>query len=109
MITPLEIQRRPSGLFLRWSDQSSGEIPAHTLRQGCPCAECREMRGDTSHQKPLAAKKSLLRVIEHTRDEELRIEKIWAVGNYALGIAWGDGHNSGIYRYELLRELGGVP
>jgi DUF971 family protein len=41
--------------------------------------------------------------------EELKIDRIWAVGNYALGVAWGDGHNSGIYRFELLRDLVGLP
>jgi DUF971 family protein len=28
------------------------------------------------------------------------------VGSYALQITWADGHNDGIYSYELLRRLG---
>jgi DUF971 family protein len=28
------------------------------------------------------------------------------VGAYALQITWADGHNDGIYSYELLRRLG---
>jgi DUF971 family protein len=27
------------------------------------------------------------------------------VGNYALQLTWADGHNSGIYSWEYLREL----
>lgn len=30
---------------------------------------------------------------------------IQSVGNYALQIAWSDGHNTGIYRYDYLRLL----
>jgi DUF971 family protein len=28
------------------------------------------------------------------------------VGSYAVQITWADGHNDGIYSYELLRRLG---
>jgi DUF971 family protein len=28
------------------------------------------------------------------------------VGNYAYSIAFSDGHNTGIYTFDLLRELG---
>ncbi|MEC5384020.1 gamma-butyrobetaine hydroxylase-like domain-containing protein [Aurantimonas sp. C2-6-R+9] len=31
--------------------------------------------------------------------------RIWSVGNYALGIAFSDGHNSGIYTFPALREI----
>ena len=32
--------------------------------------------------------------------------QIRPVGRYALQIAWSDGHDSGIYPFERLRELG---
>jgi len=51
-------------------------------------------------------KSSLLRVVEHEKQEELQLERIWGVGNYAIGMVWGDGHDSGIYTYFYLRELG---
>jgi ATP-binding protein involved in chromosome partitioning len=31
---------------------------------------------------------------------------ISGIGNYAIGIDWNDGHNSGIYSFEHLRFLG---
>jgi len=37
------------------------------------------------------------------------LKEIWAVGQYALGMSWGDGHNTGIYTFDFLRELGGEP
>lgn len=48
----------------------------------------------------------MLTVIEHTATEQLTLTEIWGVGNYALGIAWADGHSSGIYSFEYLYELG---
>lgn len=33
-------------------------------------------------------------------------ENVELVGRYALRILWRDGHQTGIYDYELLRRLG---
>jgi DUF971 family protein len=30
------------------------------------------------------------------------------VGHYALQLKWGDGHDSGIYLFEQLKELGNL-
>jgi len=30
------------------------------------------------------------------------------VGNYAYGLTFSDGHDTGIYTFELLRELGSL-
>jgi DUF971 family protein len=107
IITPTEIKRSgEGGLEIAWNDGKRSRLSSETLRKNCPCAVCREERGDSSHGAPLSPKKSLLRVIEHTSDEQLRLVEIWAVGNYAVGMRWGDGHDTGIYKYELLRDLG---
>lgn len=109
---PTEIRRiKGIGLSVRWSDGRVDEISNLTLRTNCPCASCREAKGDTSHALPLTGnsaapkKKSLLKVIEHSATEELTLVQIWGIGNYALGVSWADGHNSGIYSFEVLREL----
>lgn len=104
---PIELKRvLNQGLFTRWSDDVSFEIPSETLRSHCPCATCLQQRGDTSHAKPLmSSKSSLLKVIEHTKGEQIQLISIWTVGNYALGIEWGDGHKTGIYTWGLLRSL----
>ena len=63
-------------------------------------------RGDDSHANPLTAKKkSIFKIIEHTSEESLTLTQIWGVGNYALGLKWADGHDSGIYTYEFLGGL----
>jgi fused signal recognition particle receptor len=37
---------------------------------------------------------------------EDELADIALVGNYGLKVVWGDGHDTGIYRFELLRGLG---
>jgi DUF971 family protein len=105
-LSPREIRRNESnGLVISWTDGLVQEISSATLRSQCPCAECREKRGDDGHSKPLTPKKRALRVIESSLDQELSLEQIWAVGQYAIGLRWGDGHDSGIYTFEYLRSL----
>ena len=41
-------------------------------------------------------------------DQPMRVVGMKPVGNYAYGIEFSDGHDTGIYTFELLRELGTV-
>lgn len=113
---PVEIRRLSAelappngGLSLRWSGGGEGFINAETLRRSCPCASCNEIRGDSSHSKPLSTGGSRLKVISAPLEESLRLDAIWPVGNYALGIRWGDGHETGIYTFPFLRTLESTP
>jgi DUF971 family protein len=104
--SPREIKRNGSnGLVITWTDGSLQELSSATLRSQCPCAECREKRGDEGHAKPLTPKKKALRVIQSSLEQELSLAAIWAVGQYAIGLRWEDGHDSGIYTFEYLRGL----
>lgn len=104
---PKEFRRvGPNGLKIIWEDQLVQEIPSLVLRQNCPCASCKQARGDTTHNMPITGKKNLLRIVESTSQEQTSLEEIWPVGQYALGIKWGDGHQTGIFTYSLLRTLG---
>ena len=106
-LVPTEIRRdAKAGLTISWRDGTISKIPTNLLRRECPCASCNERRGDTSHAQPLTTKKRALSVIHNTLEEELDLQEIWAVGQYALGMRWGDGHESGIYPFTLLLELG---
>jgi DUF971 family protein len=105
---PSEIKRNDSkGITITWQDGITSAITAALLRSSCPCAACKEKRGDTSHAKPLTAKKRSLTIVEASLDQELDLKEIWGIGNYAIGLRWGDGHDSGIYTFEYLRELSG--
>jgi DUF971 family protein len=89
----------PDRLRIDWSDGSAREYAARELRDGCPCATCREKR---SHPQP----PPLLPVLSAAETQPLVIRAMAPVGNYAYSIAFSDGHDSGIYTIEYLRELG---
>lgn len=120
-VVPVEVKRltkedsqaqtatpRGTGLEITWSNGVRSVIPSEVLRTHCPCATCLEKRGNITHQKPLAEKprSSLLRVIKATANEETNLTQIWSIGNYALGLLWEDKHETGIYTFSLLQELG---
>jgi DUF971 family protein len=76
--TPKKIKKlSPGELMIVWADGKESHYLAPRLRGMCPCASCKdEMTG-------------------------IRI-----VGQYALQFEWSDGHRTGIYTFEYLRELG---
>jgi DUF971 family protein len=90
--TPTEV-RAPLGapwFEVAWADTATLRLPNPILRGYCPCAGCQGHSGRTGF---LAG-----------HDSELR--EIATVGNYALRLVWGDGHGSGIYTFQFLRQLG---
>ena len=39
---------------------------------------------------------------------DIRLTRVWSVGNYALGLAFSDGHDTGIYTFDHLRGMQGA-
>jgi len=39
---------------------------------------------------------------------DIRITRIWSVGNYALAMTFSDGHGTGIYTFNSLRAMPGT-
>lgn len=99
------IESSGSGLCVTWSTGETTVLSSTLLRISCPCATCEEKRGARSHEKPLSTRKTALRVLAADLSQELDLKEIWSIGNYAIGIRWGDNHDTGIYSYEVLREL----
>ena len=81
-------------LFVKWDDGSENRIKLADLRRNCPCALCAAEREEQG---------SLY--IPIFSDEQLTINNIELVGNYAVGISWKDNHNTGIYNFEQLKRL----
>ena len=81
-------------LYIKWDDDIESTIELKTLRRLCPCATCSEQRfNQSSSYIPLYF------------EDQIKVEKIFAVGSYAVGVAWKDGHNTGIYEFPLLRQI----
>lgn len=89
---PVEVRRLAAERTLRvtWRDGHVSAYPYAYLRGWCPCALCQGHGGER-------------RFVEGGGDAELK--GISVVGNYALGLTWADGHETGIYSYRYLRDL----
>ena len=92
--TPTAIRRRdPTRIVIEWSDGHVSTFSTPQLRGVCPCAACvNELTGERMHDPRTVAAD-----LEHT---DVRI-----VGNYAIALRFGDGHDTGIFTWELLRRL----
>ena len=89
---PLALDFDATGLMIRWPDRTQ-TIDARELRLACNCAACRD---EISGKRLLAPASVALDVVP---------TRIWSVGNYAFGIAFSDGHQSGIYPLAMLRGI----
>ena len=99
---PLSIQRcEDGGLEITWSDDSRRRYNATKLRENCPCATCREKQRLPQEEKPLS-----LPIVSGDNPGPLSITAMKPLGSYAYGIAFSDGHDTGIYQLEMLYRLG---
>jgi len=80
-------------LHVQWRDGAEFWLPLVELRAECGCAHCvDEMTGQ--------------RLIDISDiDPEITIKELKLVGNYCVKIYWSDGHNTGLFTWELLRRL----
>ena len=94
-MSPTKIKIRDNEfLDITWSDGKTRSIKLSNLRNNCPCAVCIAEKDEWS--------KSYIPLYTL---EQLKITKIEIIGNYALGIKWEDGHDTGLYDYNYLLQL----
>lgn len=100
------ISDRPAGitadrtqrvLTITWQDGHLSRYPYAGLRAVCPCVECRG--GHAFMGAPPDP-----RIVRDTPDDDIQLLQIERVGSYALQFTWSDGHSTGIYTWELLRQ-----
>ncbi len=90
---PYAITRQDDGLIIEWDVAGHrGFYPARSLRLACPCAGCvDEMTGRPLLDSVLVP-------------GDVRPASVELVGAYGLRVHWSDGHSTGIYTFERLRE-----
>ncbi len=88
----IKLHQKSRVLELAYEDGTRFELPCEYLRVYSPSAE---VRGHGPGQEVLQVGK-----------EFVEIEDIEPVGNYAVKLKFSDGHDSGIYSWETLWELG---
>ena len=100
-VSPVKIAREePNGLLIIWSDGQTLRYTAKGLRDACPCATCKEKKS-TEQKNPFQ-----LVILKPEETMPLAIKGMKPVGTYAYTIDFSDGHNTGIYTFEVLRSLG---
>ena len=87
------IDEAASAVRIAWSDGKTTSYSFRGLRGWCPCAQCQGHSSDT-------------RFIETTNP---RVTSYEPVGRYALRLLWADGHSTGMYSFEWLREIADFP
>jgi DUF971 family protein len=90
---PSEIRLNPARntLTVAFNDGAHFELPAELLRVESPSAEVRNHGGPKT-------------IVLGKRD--VTIESLDPVGNYAVRIAFSDGHDTGLYSWTYLHQLG---
>ncbi|MCF8260274.1 MAG: DUF971 domain-containing protein [Melioribacteraceae bacterium] len=81
-------------LELVWDDGSTTHNNLAKLRKNCPCAICKsEKDKNGSNYIPILS------------GPQIRIKNIQMVGHYAFNLVWEDGHNTGIYEFNFLKNI----
>ena len=90
---PITIKKIESGksLFIKFDDNSEFKISAELLRVECPSADVQ------NHGGP--------KIIVKNKNNVL-INSIEKIGNYAIRIIFSDDHSSGIFSWDLLYDYG---
>ena len=92
---PVGLRRRDARtLSLLWQDGRHDDLDVRDLRLACRCALCVE---EMSGRKLLDPQ---------TVRADVSPRQITSIGHYAIQFDWNDGHNSGIYAFNDLRDLG---
>ena len=102
--TPISIDlKKDRGLTIAWADGSSSYYSVVYLRRMSPSADMRQLRDEMA--------KNPLTVLSPAAGDggdggaSLVVRDASLVGNYAIQFSFSDGHTSGIYSWEYLRQI----
>ena len=90
--TEIRLRRQSRGLELRFDARQQFPLPLEFLRVHSPSAE---VKGHGPGQETLV-----------TGKQNVGISRIEPVGQYAVRLVFDDGHDSGLYSWKYLHELG---
>jgi DUF971 family protein len=90
--TELKVDKDKRVLTVSFDDGAQFALPAELLRVLSPSAE---VQGHSPEQRVTVPGKKNVRIVQ-----------MEPVGTYAVRITFDDGHNTGLYMWEYLRDLG---
>ncbi len=88
VVTPV-----PGFIQVQWADGTTDHIPNKAVRESCKCAQCIEEFTGEQLLDP------------NTIPVDIQAQSADLLGNYAVAIAWSDGHTSGIFTWDHLKSL----
>lgn len=86
-----QVDERTLGIV--WTDGHKSAYDVVALRRACPCAQCID---EWTHKRTLNPE---------SVPETIRPVRVDSVGAYALKIQFSDGHQTGIYTFQMLRGI----
>ncbi len=90
--TEIKLHQRSRVLEISFDNGKTFQLPCEFLRVYSPSAE---VRGHGPGQETLQSGK-----------KNVEIKAVEPVGNYAVQLAFSDGHNTGIYSWDILYDYG---
>ena len=90
--TNIVLHRKSHALEISFDDGNTYELPCELLRVYSPSAE---VRGHWGQNAKLQLDK-----------QDVNIDELIPVGQYAVKIVFDDGHDSGLYDWDYLHDLG---
>ena len=91
---PPQVSYKPSeGICIQPAEGDPVRLPAAFVRRQCRCALCKDERTGAPLLDPNSVADSIYPV------------RISPMGNYAVAVAWSDGHETSVYPYETLLNL----
>jgi DUF971 family protein len=90
--TEIRLQKKSRRVVIAFEDGSHFELPFEYLRINSPSAE---VQGHGPGQEVL-----------QTGKENVRVTAVEPVGHYAIRLVFDDGHDTGLYSWKYLYELG---
>lgn len=98
----IKVDLKQREVKIQWQDNHESAYTLDFLRKYCPCAVCNQLRQE-AEENPLRVLSSDQAEAKGELDSQNPVQK---VGQYALQFFWVDGHRTGIYSYNYLRQLG---
>jgi DUF971 family protein len=92
IVTPTRVLR------VTWDDGNVSEYAWEPLRRACMCAYC---HGEGAYKGEVDESTTF-------SEEQTTLKEVFPVGRYGLTPSWGDGHDTGIYTFKMLRRASGL-
>jgi DUF971 family protein len=111
MPIPIDVRKKPldvkihvstgAGMDIIWSDTHASHYDFAYLRDNCPCALCNDEREKKSRVAGAGSGGAVLPMFK----AKVTAKAAHPVGHYAIQIDFSDGHSTGIFSFDHLREI----